>query len=62
MRILLVLILISALLAACGQKGPLVLPEKTAGGVVTRPTQTPPATPATTTDPQKKKDESGNQP
>jgi predicted small lipoprotein YifL len=62
MRIALLFILISASLAACGQKGPLVLPEKTAGGVVTRPTQTPPATPATTTDPQKKKDESGNQP
>jgi predicted small lipoprotein YifL len=54
MRTLAILILISAALAACGQKGPLVLPDKTTGDVVTRPTQTPPATPATTTDPQKK--------
>lgn len=62
MRFLPILILICASLAACGQKGPLVLPDKTAGGVITRPTQTPPAAPTTTTDPQKKKDESGNQP
>jgi predicted small lipoprotein YifL len=38
-------------LAACGQKGPLYLPDTTQGEVVTRPTQTPaetsnsPATP-----------------
>ncbi len=62
MRIAMLLILISAALAACGQKGPLVLPDKTTGGVVTRPTQTPAATPATTTDDQKKKDETGKQP
>jgi predicted small lipoprotein YifL len=34
-----------ALLAACGQKGPLYLPEKT-GEIVTRPTQTPAPAPA----------------
>jgi predicted small lipoprotein YifL len=62
MRIALILILVSATLAACGQKGPLILPDKTTGGVVTRPTQTPPAAPATTTDEQKKKDETGKQP
>jgi predicted small lipoprotein YifL len=44
------------LLAACGQKGPLTLPEKHAGSVVTRPAQTPPA------DADKKKDETGQQP
>jgi predicted small lipoprotein YifL len=32
------------LLAACGQKGPLYLPEET-GEVVTRPTQSPPQSP-----------------
>jgi predicted small lipoprotein YifL len=31
-------------LAACGQKGPLYLPDSTQGEVVTRPTQTPPET------------------
>ena len=35
-------ILLALLLAGCGQKGPLYLPETT-GEVVTRPTQTPPA-------------------
>jgi predicted small lipoprotein YifL len=35
-------------LTACGQKGPLYLPEKT-GEVVTRPTQTPAPAPAETT-------------
>lgn len=30
-----------ALLAGCGQKGPLTLPEKHPESVVTRPTQTP---------------------
>ena len=34
-------------LVACGQKGPLYLPEKT-GEVVTRPTQTPAPEPAPT--------------
>jgi predicted small lipoprotein YifL len=38
----LTLLFVAALLAACGQKGPLYLPETT-GEVVTRPTQTPPA-------------------
>ena len=40
----LVLALATAL-AGCGQKGPLYLPEKP-GQIVTRPTQTPPAPPA----------------
>ncbi len=31
---------LAAMLAACGQKGPLYLPEQT-GEIVTRPTQTP---------------------
>lgn len=35
-------ILLALVLAGCGQKGPLYLPETT-GEVVTRPTQTPPA-------------------
>ena len=43
-RLSLGIALVSAL-AACGQKGPLYLPEKT-GEIVTRPTQTPPAAPA----------------
>ena len=36
------LIALFVLLAGCGQKGPLYLPETT-GEVVTRPTQTPPS-------------------
>ena len=35
-------------LAACGQKGPLYLPDSTQGEVITRPTQTPVETPAET--------------
>jgi predicted small lipoprotein YifL len=34
-------------LSACGQKGPLYLPDSTQGEVVTRPTQTPAEVPAT---------------
>jgi predicted small lipoprotein YifL len=41
------LIALALLLAGCGQKGPLYLPEST-GEVVTRPTQTPPETESTT--------------
>jgi predicted small lipoprotein YifL len=37
--------LAALLLAGCGQKGPLYLPDQT-GEVVTRPTQTPEAPPA----------------
>lgn len=55
------LCLLAALLAGCGQKGPLTLPDKQTGPVVTRPAQTPaPVPPAD--DPQKKKDESGQKP
>lgn len=36
-----VLLALALLLAGCGQKGPLYLPD-TSGEVVTRPTQTPP--------------------
>ncbi len=45
--------LLAFALAACGQKGPLYLPDTTQGEIVTRPTQTPaetsnsPATPDT---------------
>ena len=35
-------------LAACGQKGPLYLPDSTQGEVITRPTQTPVETPTET--------------
>ena len=38
-------IALATALAACGQKGPLYLPDQ-AGGVVTRPTQTPEQAPA----------------
>jgi predicted small lipoprotein YifL len=41
------LIALALLLAGCGQKGPLYLPEST-GEVVTRPAQTPPETESTT--------------
>jgi len=40
-RHFLLLACMAALLAGCGQKGPLYLPERT-GEVVTRPAQTPP--------------------
>jgi predicted small lipoprotein YifL len=49
------------LLTGCGQKGPLTLPEKLPGSVVTRPTQTPPETPPPD-DAQKKKDETEKKP
>jgi predicted small lipoprotein YifL len=39
------LLALAAALAACGQKGPLYLPEKP-GEIVTRPVQTPPAAPS----------------
>lgn len=32
---------LALVLAACGQKGPLYLPDSTQGEVITRPTQTP---------------------
>lgn len=40
------LALLALSLAACGQKGPLYLPDSTQGEVITRPTQTPTETPA----------------
>ena len=53
--------LLAALLAGCGQKGSLTLPDKQTGPVVTRPAQTP-ATVPPAQDPQKKKDETGQKP
>ena len=50
-----------ALVAGCGQKGPLTLPDKHTGPVVTRPTQTPTETPPAD-ETQKKKDESTPKP
>jgi len=50
-----------ALVAGCGQKGALTLPDKHPGTVVTRPTQTPTPT-APTDDAQKKKDETDKKP
>jgi len=47
----------ATLLAACGQKGPLTLPEKQSGDVVTRPAQTP-----ANDDADKKKSEADKQP
>ena len=35
------LVLTVLMLAACGQKGPLYLPDSTQGEVITRPSQTP---------------------
>ena len=46
----------TSLLAGCGQKGPLTLPEKQSGAVVTRPAQTP------ANDADKKKSETDKQP
>jgi predicted small lipoprotein YifL len=59
---LILIALTVALLAGCGQKGPLTLPEKHPEAVVTRPAQTPaePAPPADET--KKKKDETEKQP
>ncbi len=48
-----------ALVAGCGQKGALTLPDKHPGTVVTRPTQTPSPP---TDDTQKKKDETDKHP
>ncbi|HZF17199.1 MAG TPA: lipoprotein [Steroidobacteraceae bacterium] len=48
-----------ALCAGCGQKGPLTLPDKHPGTVVTRPVQAP-ATPTDETG--KKKDETEKKP
>jgi predicted small lipoprotein YifL len=42
----LALALATLALAACGQKGPLYLPDSTQGEVITRPTQTPAEAPA----------------
>jgi predicted small lipoprotein YifL len=39
---------LALVLAACGQKGPLYLPDSTQGEVITRPTQTPAQAPAET--------------
>jgi predicted small lipoprotein YifL len=52
-------LILIALLAGCGQKGPLTLPDKNPGGVVTRPAQTP-ADDAQ--DKKEKKDESDKKP
>jgi predicted small lipoprotein YifL len=54
--------LLLVLLAACGQKGALTLPDKNVGGVVTRPTQTPTETPPPTDETQKKKDDTDKKP
>ena len=54
--------LLLVLLAACGQKGPLTLPEKHSGDVVTRPTQTPAETPPPADEEQKKKDATDQKP
>ena len=42
------LALLALALSACGQKGPLYLPDSTQGEVITRPTQTPAQTPEET--------------
>jgi predicted small lipoprotein YifL len=54
--------LLIAILAGCGQKGPLTLPEKHPEAVITRPAQTPaePSPPADET--KKKKDEADRNP
>jgi predicted small lipoprotein YifL len=55
----------ASLIAACGQKGPLTLPEKTTDAVVTRPTQTPSqgsGQPEPANDTGKKKSEPDKQP
>ncbi len=49
-------VLATLLLAGCGQKGPLHLPDQT-GEVVTRPTQTPEAPPAEEPPPKDEDDE-----
>jgi len=55
------LVVLTVLLAGCGQKGPLTLPDKQTGPVVTRPAQSPADAPPAE-DPQKKKDETGEKP
>jgi predicted small lipoprotein YifL len=47
-RAIVALALLTLALAACGQKGPLYLPDSTQGEVITRPTQTPAEAPAET--------------
>ena len=49
----------AALLLACGQKGPLTLPDKSAAVVTTPPATATPATPAATP-PDKTKDKDKN--
>jgi predicted small lipoprotein YifL len=49
-------VLVAAVLAACGQKGPLYLPEKT-GEVVTRPAAPEKPAPAETPSPPKREDD-----
>ena len=55
-------VLLIVVFAGCGQKGPLTLPEKHPGDLVTRPTQTPGDAPNSANDVQKKKDESDEKP
>ena len=55
------LVVLTVLLAGCGQKGPLTLPDKQTGPVVTRPAQSPADAPLAA-DPQKKKDDSDKKP
>ena len=55
------LVVLTVLLAGCGQKGPLTLPDKQTGPVVTRPAQAPADAPPAE-DPQKKKDETDKKP
>jgi predicted small lipoprotein YifL len=51
----------AVLLTACGQKGPLTLPDKSAAVVTTTPATSPPATPpAAPTDKTKDKDKDKN--
>ena|GEM_PF-3981910 len=49
----------AAVVTACGQKGPLTLPDKSAAVVTTPPATSPPATPAAT-QPDKVKDKDKN--
>jgi predicted small lipoprotein YifL len=61
MRPLLASALAALLLAGCGQKGPLYLPDQT-GEVVTRPTQTPEEPPAEQPPPKDEDDDEGKNP
>ena len=56
-----VALIATLLLSACGQKGPLYLPEP-AGNVIVRPTQTPPAPPPATEDTDKAKERKPGEP